>query len=308
MLRNVLFASAILSVTGSCSLFAAPKAAEDPAKPAAQQDQAEKATNDQATGDKAAGDKATNESRSNDKSVNERGDKSRDGHSAHDHAKHADHAFATCVALGNQEEVALGQIGTKKAEHEEVKKFAAMLVADHHKYLTKLQKFAPEATKPGYLDATSADTREVRNTDARNTDKNAVQQAAATEQSGADAKIQPTAGTRDGDKDKAHVKMAQVEREVALECLKSSKEKLDSKTGAEFDKCFMGQQIAMHAGMRAKLIVFQRHASPELAEVLAAGQKKTEEHLAMAEEIMKSLDSGSASTTSAKAAKAEKSE
>jgi len=76
MLRNVLFASAILSVTGSCSLFAAPKAAEDPAKPAAQQDQAEKATNDQATGNKAAGNKATNETRSNDTSVKKRGEKS----------------------------------------------------------------------------------------------------------------------------------------------------------------------------------------------------------------------------------------
>ena len=53
----------------------------------------------------------------------------------------------------------------------------------------------------------------------------------------------------------------------------------------------------MHQHMKDNLIVLQRHVSPELAEILAEGQKTTEEHLAKAESIMKGLDSQSTTRT-----------
>ena len=36
---------------------------------------------------------------------------------------------------------------------------------------------------------------------------------------------------------------------------------MSKKDGAEFDECFIGYQIAMHAGMKNKLVVFERHVS-----------------------------------------------
>lgn len=278
MSRNVLFASAIVALSGGLSLFADPKAGPDPVGPpdspqAVLKTQAVGKGNqaNQGPGTTAAGSQAAGQWQ----------------------WKNADHAMASCVALGNQEEIALGELGGEKAQNDDVKKFAQMLVSDHQEFLSKLKQFAPEASAAGYL---SSETRQAQKGDEAAPEKsNTVKQAAATDDAAAPAKVQPTAGTRPGMNE--GMKHLMVERELAQQCLAGAKEKLEGKSGVEFDKCFIGQQIAMHMGMKAKLIVYQRHSSRELAQVLAAGQKKTEEHLAKAEELMKDLDHGSASTT-----------
>ncbi|MDB5385620.1 MAG: hypothetical protein JWM11_1266, partial [Planctomycetaceae bacterium] len=160
-------------------------------------------------------------------------------------------------------------------------------VADHQMYLKKLQKFAPEATQEGCLDASKEE--------AKTEDRKPVQQADATDDATTEKTIEQTAGKRDTDTTRGKFAQAQIERELAQQCLMSSKAVLEEKSGPEFDKCFVGQQIAKHMGMRDKLIVYQRHASAELSEVFAAGQKKTEEHLAMAKDLMKSLEQASSS-------------
>lgn len=255
MLRNVLFASAVLSMTNCLTGFAGQATEEEATKNAGKNT------------DQQVGKAAENQ-----------------GSPQKGQWKNPDHCFASCVALGNQEEVALGQIGAKTSSNEDVKKFAEMLVKDHTMYLTKLQKFAPEASKAGYLGT----DKEEASVDERK----AVRQVAATDDADTDTKVQ----TAEGKSPKHAARdMQQVERELAVQCLTSSKEALEEKSGAEFDKCFIGMQIAKHMGMRDKLIVYQRHASSELAPLFAAGQKKTEEHLAKAKEIMKSLEQGSPS-------------
>ncbi len=193
-----------------------------------------------------------------------------------------DHMFASCIATGNQEEVILAEIGRDKATNDEVKKFAEMLVTDHQTFLIKLKKFAPEATQAGYLDAGDKDRQA---TGAKNKARATIQQTGAAAAEGDQKnRVENADGT-------AHqgLNFLQVERELAQECLALTQEKLKDKTGAEFDQCFIGQQIAMHMGMKVKLTVFQRHASSELAGIFAEGQKTTEAHLAKAEEIMKDL-------------------
>jgi len=215
--------------------------------------------------------------------------------------KNPDHALASCVALANQEEIALGEFGSQKARNEEVKKFAQMLVHDHQEFLGKLKEFAPEACSSGFLNADHARSAAQPGTAPTKTGARTVEQAAATEDGDKSSKIQTTAGTspaaKSGDVHHHHGKHLQIEREVAQQCLMMSKEKLNSESGEKFDKCFIGQQIGMHSAMKAKLTVYQRHASTELAQVLSAGLKKTEEHLAKAEEIMKTLDHGTATAT-----------
>ena len=190
-----------------------------------------------------------------------------------------DHLLATCVALGNQGEIAISDIGRTKATNEDVKKFAEMMVTDHHAFLQKLQKFAPEATKAGYLDSATKEAR-------ANKGSNKIQQTAATEDDKSDVK---TADAKSGDSAQNFDHM-QLEKELAAQCLASAKEKLEEKSGHEFDACFIGIQLGAHMHMKDKLIVFQRHVSPELATILAEGQKATEEHMAKAEKIMKDLE------------------
>lgn len=199
--------------------------------------------------------------------------------------KDPDHCFATCVALGNQEEVVLAKLASQKAQNEEVKKFAEMMLHDHQDYLTKLLRFAPEAARPGYLasgDGQSASTKGSKQIPAGKADEN--------ERPASQNRAETADGARPDNVH--HMQLQQIERELAQQCLASATEKLSQKSGAEFDKCFIHMQIAKHAGMKDKLVVYQRHASKELAEVLAAGQKTTEHHLVKAEEISKSLEHG----------------
>ncbi len=190
-----------------------------------------------------------------------------------------DHLLATCVALGNQAEITLSEIARTKATNEEVKKFAEMMIADHHAFLEKLQKFAPEATKAGFLDS---DVKAART----NKSGDKIQQTAASDADKSDVK---TADAESGDS-AHHFHHMQLERELAAQCIASAKEKLEAKSGHEFDNCFIGMQLGAHMHMKDKLIVFQRHVSPELAAILADGLKTTEHHMAKAEQIMKDLE------------------
>jgi predicted outer membrane protein len=207
--------------------------------------------------------------------------------------QNADQTLATCVAIDNQEEVALARFAQDKVQNEDVKKFAKMMVEDHQAFLQKLQRFSPEATREGYLSEQSPSTR---NDSARAPSKSGVEQAKATS---ADQPViqqtnatQPNQAARTGQP----VDFIQLHREIAQECLASSKEALGKKKDGEMDQCFMGFQIAKHAAMKTKLTVLQRHASSELAQVLAQGAETTEKHLKEAEAIMKKLDTSDSKT------------
>ncbi len=59
--------------------------------------------------------------------------------------------FATCWALDNQEEIILAKFAQEKSKNKEVIQFAKMIAEEHQACLKKLSKFAPEASREGYL-------------------------------------------------------------------------------------------------------------------------------------------------------------
>ncbi|HEY0982582.1 DUF4142 domain-containing protein [Schlesneria sp.] len=205
--------------------------------------------------------------------------------------KSADHTLATCVAIANQEEIAIAKFAQEKARSSDVKEFAKMLVKDHQAFLEKLEKFAPEAARDGYLhekhepstnDKTRAGADKTTGVEAK------VGLAGGTVKASA-GKVQQTAGTEET-ADRHHgVNFIQLHREIAAECVRNAKEMLTEKEGDKFDECFVGHQIAAHAAMKTKLTVFERHASSELKDVLAKGAETTQRHMKKAEELMKEL-------------------
>lgn len=214
--------------------------------------------------------------------------------SAH-HMHNPDQLMASCVAVGNQEEIAVAEFARQKTQNEDVKKFVEMMITDHHTYLLKLRKFAPEATEPGYIPSTTKAAAKAGGLKAVIQQTGAAVAAAVSDDAKDDAKKVENADAKEAADSKEsadsgkHSKFAQMERELAAECLALTKAKLGEKSGAEFDQCFIGQQIGAHMAMKAKLTVFQRHASPELAKVFAEGLKTTEHHLAKAEDLAKEL-------------------
>lgn len=192
----------------------------------------------------------------------------------------SEHALAACVAIANQEEVAIAKIAQEKSKNKEVKEFAKMLADDHEAFLKKLQKFAPEAQES--LQTSSSSQQRVQ--PAGGTAQAQPQQAQAQAQPG--QPVQQVAGYAPGHQ----LDVIQLHREVAQQCIADATKKMNDKDGEKFDFCYIGHQIAKHEEMKTKLTVFQRHASGEFAQLLASGIETTDSHLKKAEKIMKDLE------------------
>ncbi len=199
-----------------------------------------------------------------------------------------DQAMAGVVVIQNQEEVALSKLAQDKLQNEEARRFATMMIEQHQAYLTKLERFAPEAGRHQLSGTEHPSKVEIKT----NKNRDGVERAKVTVTDNPQ-KIQQTAGT-DSDrttKSGEPADLLQIQREIAQECLNAAKSEMQGKQGIEADQCFLGFQIAKHGAMKAQLTVFQRHASPELAQVFAEGAATAEKHKNEAEKIMKSLAS-----------------
>jgi predicted outer membrane protein len=180
--------------------------------------------------------------------------------------------------------VAIAKFAGDKSKNDDVRKFAKMLVSDHADFLKKLQQFAPEATRDGFLEQANAGNPNGAANNANAARPNAKSQTAAKP---------PLDGAP-----QAGIDMLGLHRELAEQCLADSKAMLSKKDSDEFDECFVGFQIAKHAAMKTKLTVFERHASGELRDLFAAALKTTSDHLDHAEKLMKKLADSSESTAS----------
>jgi len=200
-----------------------------------------------------------------------------------------DHALASCVAIGNQEEIAIAKFGEEKTKNNDVKDFAKMLQKDHQAFLQKLQRFAPEASREGYLNESGQKTSSTQ----PNTSTQVRVQPAGGQVNVAVGGVQQTAGTQGAQQ----LDFMALHRELAENCLQQSKEMLNKKDAAKFDECFIGMQIGKHAEMKNKLTVFQRHASGELKQIFSEGLQTTENHLKKAEDIMKKLSETNSSNS-----------
>jgi predicted outer membrane protein len=203
-----------------------------------------------------------------------------------------DQFIATCLLLGNQEEVALAQMAADKAQNENVKQFAQMLVSDHQEAIQKLQKHAKPGISlegAGTITATSAAPSAQPGTLPSNqiasNDSPTARQFTANR---VDIDSDPMAG---GSLDQ----VLHMSQQAAQECLSMTKSMMQEKQGAEFDKAFAGSQIGAHVGMLAKLKASEQHASPELASIIQESQQTVQSHLEQAKQLCEELESMQAS-------------
>lgn len=96
-------------------------------------------------------------------------------------------------------------------------------------------------------------------------------------------------GTADG----SVAKIIQIKEELTKQCIESAQRELSQKQGREFDKCFMGMQVAAHMEMLDTLTVYKNHASSELQQVIEEGLQTTKQHLEHAKQLAKKTDQGS---------------
>lgn len=212
-----------------------------------------------------------------------------------------DQLLSTCVAIDNQAEINLAEFAQSKAQDEQVKEFAQMLVKDHQQFQQKLQQFAPSAGQIRLEEGQQTSTRSsgVQQAAGTATADSGIRQTAGTQATG-QPQLRPQAGTQAG------IDPIQLHRELAAQCLADTKKMLSEKEEGKFDVCFVGQQIAMHGATISKLKVLKRHASGELAQVLGEGLETSERHMEKAEKLMKELDDSDDSDNSQKQTRKER--
>ncbi len=176
-----------------------------------------------------------------------------------DDAQTKDQTFAKCLAIANQEQVAIARFAKEKATTKEVREFAATLEKAHLSCLEQLSGISPQI----------------------GSNSNAVTKTSTT-----------------ASNNSSNVDFLQLHQEISTQCLKDSEEYLSKKEGAEFDKCFLGMEIAKHAGMQSTLTVLQRHATGKLQGLIKDGLAKNEQHMEVAVNLMEKLAANDSSKLS----------
>jgi predicted outer membrane protein len=88
----------------------------------------------------------------------------------------------------------------------------------------------------------------------------------------------------------------QIDRQINERCLQMAKDELQQKSGAEFDKCFIGNALAMHAHALAALEVIGKQTQGNLAQVAQQAQPTVQQHLDHAKQLIKQLEGQSSAT------------
>src|SRR5262249_42426854 len=121
---------------------------------------------------------------------------------------------------------------------------------------------------------------------------------------GAASPINPAPTSSLGARPAGGLDMVTFKHELGKQCMATVKNELSHKEGKEFDQCFMGIQTGAHMQMLDTLKVFQRHASPQLADLLKGAIETTEDHLDHAKKMIK--DFGPAAETARRSEETEK--
>lgn len=176
-------------------------------------------------------------------------------------ARTPDQEIAQCLAIGNQEEIALARLAQQKASSKEVKDFAEQLMQDHTKALDSLKQFGAQKVQLGASGALEQ--------------ANQQRPARAAQAGGA-------TGGRQFD-------FVEVKERIAEQCLADSQKEWSEKKAEDAEMCYVGSQLVAHKQMIAAQKVLRDYASPQLQATIDQSLSATQAHLKHAEKLLDSL-------------------
>lgn len=220
--------------------------------------------------------------------------------------------LATVLIRANENEIRACQIAQERTSSPEVKKFAQEMEQQHQAIVEKLAAYGNTKQVAGkgenkkihetaFRGKLKDENRKKadKNGAADQNDENRIQQTSAEETVTAVADENDKIKNKDkADSDGSfHHQMMNIHDELAEQCRRSMEHELLSKTGNEFDECFVGMQIAAHMHMADTLTVFERHANGDFKNVLEEGLQTTQNHLQHAKSLIKTLAGETTPTT-----------
>ncbi len=168
----------------------------------------------------------------------------------------------------NEAEIELANLATQKADNEEVKQFAQMLVQDHQACNQKLQQKTGQ-DQPGQRPAIQAQANQNR------AGQNQI--AGQTPSSGSQSATVPK-------------ELVQIAEQACENSLKMTKDMLSNYDGQDFDMAFLGQQCVAHTMMLAELKAIESAGPQELQPLAQEISQKVQQHLEKAKQLAKKLE------------------
>lgn len=192
-------------------------------------------------------------------------------------AANADQTIAQCLAISNQEEIALGTLAAAKSQNPKVKAFAEILAKDHGQLTAQLEKFG----------ATQIDLAAVHGAKAPGAPGAAPGREARIAERRERAQAAP--GEPAEQRTAARLDFIDVKRQLAQRCLENARQCWNEKKGNEADMAFVGSQLVLHQQMIDAQEVLKPYASPELQQVIDQGIERSRAHLAQAKQLIEEL-------------------
>lgn len=211
-----------------------------------------------------------------------------------------DSLLASCLLLGNQNEVAISQFAAERAKNEKVQEFAREMVEAHSQAITQLQRFAaPELARDGRsVEPTRTERSETRvnerspqsETDRPRSSKQIEQRSsspAGQSRSAVQDRSVTTSVEVRSEWEAMPDRLLAIERQVSEKFVTMCKAELEQ--SGDFDQAYLGQQVCGHMVMIAKLETYQSYVSEELGQVVKASLQTAQEHLRHANELIKEI-------------------
>lgn len=185
-----------------------------------------------------------------------------------------------CLLAKNKAEVELAKFAQQHSQSPEVKEFAQMLAQDRGKVIQKLQQMSSTQTGDQLEARPGLETGE-RTSSAAN--RQAIGQNAA----------ERNTTHRGAGGHSAVDQLLALEKQIVERCTQATKEELQQRQGADFDKCYIGDQIVGHVKTLAALEVIQQQGPEQLQQVAQEAQPAVQKQLEQAKQIMKDLEGAS---------------
>jgi len=225
-----------------------------------------------------------------------------------DAAKQMEQQIADCLLLQNQGEIHLAKFALDHAQDSRVKEFAQTMIKDHEEFSQKLQHFAGH--RDLILKETTTDQRRTTSVPGTITLPQTNPPVTAEPESKQPAVREEPALTVDGKRGgRIEVHASKIpagsnsedwfhlEQTAAQKCEQMTKDSLAKKSGAEFDKAYLGCQIGMHIGVLSKLQAADQYVSGDLQALLKDTQATVQQHLTRAENLCNDLTSNRATSS-----------
>lgn len=274
-----LFLGFVLAVVGYCGITSAQSAAPRPADA-----KINNPNNTEPAANRQGGNPAGNQPSATNRSGATPADSNRSATNAPDAAssqgtKQSDQQIAAVVYGCCHNEIEIAKLGQSKAQSPEVKQFAEKMIREHTPGHEALKSLAGNMVA---VHGGNADHARTGTTTANAPARTNAAAPANSEPRFSDEVARGTGGS-------GGLNWVGILQQVSKECLASTKQELNSKQGAEFDQCFMGQQVASHMKMVDELKVLRQHATGELKGKLDEAHQMATSHLQEAKQIAEQL-------------------